>query len=94
MTRGLPVVLVLGAALVVAAAPEEPVDFGMVTRIRDEGFGNSRVMETLFQLTDVTGPRLTGSPNLKKANEWTRDQLTTWGLQGAHLESWGPFGRG
>src|SRR5438093_11935365 len=94
MIRRLAVTLVLGSALVAAAAADEPVDFGMVTRIRDEGFGNSKVMETLFQLTDVIGARLTGSPSLKKANEWTRDQLTAWGVQDAHLESWGPFGRG
>ena len=94
MIRRLAVTLVLGSALIAAAAADEPVDFGMVTRIRDEGFGNSKVMETLFQLTDVIGARLTGSPSLKKANEWTRDQLTAWGLQDAHLESWGPFGRG
>jgi len=85
---------ILGGTLAATAATEEQVDLGMVNRIRDEGFGNSKVMDTLFQLTDVIGPRLTGSPNLKKANEWTRDQLTKWGLQGAHLESWGPFGRG
>ena len=94
MTRRLAIALVLGSALAVAAAPDEPVDFSMVTRIRDEGFGDSKVMETLFQLTDVIGARLTGSPSLKKANEWTRDQLAAWGLQNAHLESWGPFGRG
>src|SRR5881409_2717734 len=92
MTPRLAIALVVGSALAVAAAPEEPVDFGMVTRIRDEGFGDSKVMETLFQLTDVIGARLPGSPNLKKANEWTRDQLSAWGLQNAHLESWGPFG--
>jgi hypothetical protein len=94
MIRRFAVTLVLGSALVAAAAADESVDFGMVTRIRDEGFANSKVMETLFQLTDVIGARLTGSPSLKKANEWTRDQLTEWGLRNAHLESWGPFGRG
>jgi len=51
-------------------------------------------MQTLSYLTDVIGPRLTGSPNLKRANEWTRDKLTSWGLTNAHLEAWGPFGRG
>jgi hypothetical protein len=66
----------------------------MMTRIRDEGFTNSKVMQTLQQLTDVLGPRLTGSPNMKQANEWTRKQLEDWGLTNAHLESWGPFGRG
>jgi carboxypeptidase Q len=51
-------------------------------------------MQTLSYLSDVIGPRLTASPGMKRANEWTRDQLTKWGLQNAHLESFGPFGRG
>jgi hypothetical protein len=70
------------------------MDWAVMTQIRQEGFHNSKVMETESQLTDWIGPRLTGSPNLKKANEWTRDQLTQWGLANSHLESWGPFGRG
>lgn len=77
-----------------AANNEESVDWQMMTRIRDEGFTNSKVMQTLSQLTDVLGPRLTGSPGMKLANEWTRKQLEDWGLVNAHLESWGPFGRG
>ena len=51
-------------------------------------------MATMSYLTDVIGPRLTGSPNMKRANEWTRDKLAAWGLANAHLEAWGPFGRG
>jgi hypothetical protein len=94
MTRRLAVAVLLCGARAAVAAPDEPVDFAMVSRIRDEGFANSKVMETLYQLTDVIGPRLTGSPNMKKANEWTRDQLASWGLASARLESWGPFGRG
>ena len=77
-----------------AASSNEGVDLEMITRIRDEGFHRSKVMETLSELTDRIGPRLTGSPEMKKANEWTRDQLAAWGLENAHLESWGPFGRG
>jgi hypothetical protein len=65
-----------------------------IDRIKDEGLNRSEVMRTLEYLTDVIGPRLTGSPSLKRANEWTRDRLTAWGLQNAHLEPWGPFGRG
>jgi hypothetical protein len=67
---------------------------GDIQRIREEGLNHSQVMKTLSYLTDVIGPRLTGSPNLKHANEWTRDKLTEWGLTNAHLEPWGPFGRG
>src|SRR5262249_20130890 len=67
----------------------DPID-----RIKEEGLKRSQVMATLSYLTDVIGPRLTGSPNLKRANEWTRDKLAAWGLANAHLEAWGPFGRG
>jgi carboxypeptidase Q len=66
----------------------------MITRIRYEGFHNSKLMELASGLMDGIGPRLTGSPNMKSANEWTRDQLASFGLVNAHLEPWGPFGRG
>src|SRR5215470_18481229 len=65
-----------------------------IARIIDEGMNHSEAMTNLSYLCDVIGPRLTGSPNVKRANEWTRDQLAAWGLQNAHLEPWGPFGRG
>ena len=65
-----------------------------VERIKQEGLHKSQVMATLSYLTDVIGPRLTGSPNMKRANEWTREKLAAWGLSDAHLEPWGPFGRG
>jgi hypothetical protein len=86
--------LLVLAALRAPIAAEEPVDLEMVTRIRQEGFRRSQVMETAQALTDWVGPRLTGSPNMKRANEWARQQLAEWGLANAHLESWGPFGRG
>jgi carboxypeptidase Q len=82
------------AAPAFAASGPEPVDLDMITRIRQEGFRNSKVMEVMSELTDRIGPRVTGSPNMKMANEWTRDKLTEFGLANAHLESWGPFGRG
>ena len=69
-------------------------DSSVMARIREEGLNHSQLMPTLSYLTDVIGQRLTGSPSLKRANEWTRDTMTTWGLSNAHLESWGPFGRG
>jgi carboxypeptidase Q len=65
-----------------------------IARIREEGLNHSQVMETLSFLTDVIGPRLTGSPGMKHANEWTRAKLESWGMENAHLEAWGPFGRG
>jgi hypothetical protein len=76
------------------AQSQEKVDLETITRIRYEGFHNSKVMDFASGLMDSIGERLTGSPNMKRANEWTRDQLTAMGLSNAHLESWGPFGRG
>jgi carboxypeptidase Q len=69
--------------------PNDPI-----AKIRDEGLNRSQVMQTLSYLSDVIGPRLTASPGMKRANEWTRDTMSKWGLQNAHLEPWGPFGRG
>lgn len=86
--------VVVCAFVSLPAWPQEAVDFEMVSRIRYEGFRNSKVMELASGLMDGIGPRLTGSPNAKRANEWTRDQLASFGLSNAHLESWGPFGRG
>ncbi|WP_263351167.1 M20/M25/M40 family metallo-hydrolase [Acidicapsa acidisoli] len=72
----------------------ETLDLTAYQRIRDEGLNHSHVMEFASALMDGIGPRLTGSPNLKKANEWTRDTLTKVGLENAHLEDWGEFGLG
>ena len=74
-----------------ATAPttQDPVE-----RIKDEELNRSQLIETLSYLTDVIGPRLTNSPNYRRASAWTRDQLAAWGLTNAHLEPWGPFGRG
>src|SRR5918993_722105 len=75
-------------------APPAAVADDVVERIKDEGINRSQLMQTLAHLTDVIGPRLTNSPAAKRANEWTRDRLTSWGLANARLEPWGPFGRG
>ena len=72
----------------------ECIDLNEYERIRDEGLNRSHVMEFASALMDGIGPRLTGSPNAKKANEWTRDTLTKIGLENAHLEDWGEFGLG
>jgi carboxypeptidase Q len=84
-----PATLLAQTAQTPAPDPNDPIQ-----RIKEEGTKRSEVMQTLGYLSDVIGPRLTASPGMKRANEWTRDQLTKWGLQNAHLESWGPFGRG
>ena len=85
----------LPGAFAQAPPPEDPGRAAdAIARIRDEGLNHSQVMQTLSHLTEAIGPRLTGSPNLKRANAWTRDTLASWGLTNAHLEAWGPFGRG
>ena len=86
--------LALFALFATSVFAADTPDLTMQNRIRQEGFRNSKVMETAEELTDFIGPRLTGSPNMKRANEWTRDKLMAFGLSNVHLESWGPFGRG
>jgi hypothetical protein len=72
----------------------ESIDLTMYQRIREEGFQYGKVMEFAQALDDGIGQRLTGSPNMAKANAWTRDTLTAIGLENAHLEDWGEFGLG
>jgi hypothetical protein len=92
-TRSLLALALLTALAAPVSAAEEAVDLEMVTRIRDEGFTHSQVMDTASYLTDVIGPRITGSPQMREANDWTRQRLESWGLVNAHLEGW-TFGRG
>jgi len=88
------------AALLVLAGPAsaqvvaEQVDLDVIARIRDEGLNRSQIPALAHHLTDVIGPRLTGSPGMKRANEWTAQTFRTWGLQNVMIEPWGEFGRG
>ncbi len=88
--------LALALCLVVlgGARAQETIDAEMMAKIRDEGLNRSQLPQTLSYLTEVIGPRLTGSPGLLRANDWTKSKLTEWGLVNAKLEPWGPFGRG
>ena len=79
------------AAFAVLGADERP-DEAMLWKIRQEATARSQILQTLHVLTDVYGPRLTGSPNLKAAGEWAVQQMTSWGLKNGHLEPW-DFGR-
>jgi carboxypeptidase Q len=76
----------------VGGATEERIDYGSNAQIRKEGRERSQILRTMHFLTDVYGPRLTGSPNHKAAAEWAIKQMKEWGLENAHLESW-DFGR-
>ena len=86
--------------LVAAALPlsaqwpaTEKLDLDAIYRIKDEGLQRSKVMEIESYLTDVYGPRLTGSPNMKEAGDWAMKTMKDWGLANVHSEAW-PFGRG
>jgi carboxypeptidase Q len=76
-----------------AAQDQHAVDRAMVEKIKREGLDNSKVYATFSHFVDVIGPRLTATPSYKAAADWSRDQLTKWGLRDARLESW-EFGRG
>jgi carboxypeptidase Q len=80
--------------LLPAQMVQEKIDSAVIAQIRDEGMNRSQVMEFLSYLTDVYGPRLSGSPAYMEAAKWARGKLEALGLENAHLEAWGPFGRG
>jgi carboxypeptidase Q len=83
-----------GVFPVAAQVAQERVDMAVVDRIRDEGLNRSRIEDLARHLTDVIGPRLTGSTGMRKANEWTAATFREWGLTGVAIEPWGRFGRG
>src|ERR1017187_2565139 len=62
-------------------------DADAANRIRDAALNHSQIMDMIGYLTDVTGPRLTGSPNFKRAEEYALDKLRGWGAANAHLEA-------
>ena len=86
--------LVTGTLATPGAQQAEPIDLDAIYRIKEEGLQRSQVMETAWYLTDVHGPRLSNSPTLKAAAEWTTKRLTEWGLSNVGQEKWGVFGRG
>ena len=88
----IPLALAIGVPTMAAPAggqiAQERVDLGAVSRIRQEGLEHSQIPELARHLTDVIGPRLTGSPGMKAANEWTAATLRSWGLDGVTVEPW------
>ena len=98
MSRSRPLAA-LGFVLACTAAPaaaqvvQERVDLTVVQRIRDEALNRSQIPELASYLTDVIGPRLTGSTGMRQANDWTAGQLRGWGLANVAIEPWGKIGR-
>ncbi len=84
---------VVSLSVVAAAQPAEKIDLPTIAKIRAEGMNHSQVMDHLSWLTDVYGPRLTGSPSILQASDWAMGRLHDWGLANIHRESF-PFGKG
>ena len=83
----------LAAALISSLSAQEKVDLGVIHRIKQEAFDNSKVMETLSGLTDLNGPRLTGSAEFQQAADWAKARLEGFGVINVRFEKWGLFGR-
>jgi carboxypeptidase Q len=88
MRKASTVVLVALVLALTGVAAQERVDQDMFWKFRQEGTNNSKILQTMHMLTDVYGPRLTGSPNLKAAGEWAIEQMHAWGLKQGRLEPW------
>jgi hypothetical protein len=99
LLRFRPIAAACTIALLFSVAPAQEqggdkVDLGVLTHIKNEAFQNSQVMENLFYISEVYGPRVNNSRNHRAAAEWAMQQMKAWGLQNVHLEKWGPFGEG
>ncbi|MBW8712586.1 MAG: M20/M25/M40 family metallo-hydrolase [Acidobacteria bacterium] len=95
MKRAVPAILIgiLYVSTLRAQPPVESLDYLTIAKIRDEGLNRSQVMDHISWLSDVYGPRLTGSPAILQASDWVLKQFKEWGLVNAHRETW-PFGKG
>lgn len=92
------VIFLLAFALSLPAAlaqgkQDEQLDYAMIAKIREEGLNRSQVMDHISWLSDVYGPRLTGSPAIKQASQWAQKKFSEWGLANIHEEEF-PFGKG
>ena len=90
-------VVALALALTWSAAAQTDwpgPDTAAIGKFEEEGLQHSHVMETMSYLSDVYGPRLTNSPNIREAGDYAVKTLGSWGLANVREEPWGPFGRG
>ena len=85
-------ILLLAAMPLAAQEATEKIDLSVLHDIKSQAFQHSQVMDHLFYISDVYGPRITSSPNHHAAAEWIVKRLESYGLQNVHLEPWGPFG--
>src|SRR5215212_2576230 len=73
-------ILLLTLTLPISAAAQSAVDTIGVGRLLDQAMNRSEVMKNLQYLTDVIGPRLSGSPAMRRANQWTASRFKAYGL--------------
>src|SRR3989449_9163247 len=76
------------ALLIVPIAAQEKLNSDINAKIRQEENSHSQIMQTLHFLTDVYGPRMTGTPSLKAAGDWAIKTMESWGFTNGHLEPW------
>ncbi len=86
--------LILLFGLNIFVTGQEKIDYDAIAKIKTEGMENSQIEMIASYLTDVSGPRLTNSPGLKRASEWAVEEMKKWGLKNVALEPWGEFGKG
>jgi carboxypeptidase Q len=84
----------LAVAIPFAGNSQEKIDAAMMQKIRDEGLKNSKVMEIAFNLTDMSGNRLTASPGFMRAANYAKTSLEGWGVKNVAIDPWGEFGKG
>ncbi|MBI3492217.1 MAG: M20/M25/M40 family metallo-hydrolase [Acidobacteria bacterium] len=87
------IALAIIAAVALSEAQTEKIDYATIGRIKDEGLNHSQVMDHISWLSDVYGPRLTGSPAIQQASEWAMKKFNEWDLANVHQERW-KFGKG
>ena len=91
MTRVLPIVAIL--ALIAVVDAQSPVDLGTISRIKQEALTSSQAMDHVSWMSDVYGPRVSGTPQFQQASEWAMKRFTEWGLANVHQERFA-FGQG
>lgn len=87
MTRTFSLLLICFATSV---GSQEIVDQEVIGKIREEGFQRSQVMDIAFEMTDLMGPRVTGSRDMRKAQEWAMAKMSSLGLTNINVEPFGP----
>ena len=68
----------------------DQVDLAVLNQIKQQTFNHSQVMDNLYYLSEVHGPRVNNSRNHRAAAEWAMERLRGYGVQNVHLEKWGP----